>query len=60
MTVSGLEEEYAEILGNNIVCHSIPIRPGRNLAVIVETAAANHRQKMVITQRKSFVSQSRK
>ena len=41
----GLEEEYAEILGNNIVCHSIPIRPGRNLAVICEAAAANHRQK---------------
>ena len=41
----GLEEEYTEILGNNIVCHSIPIRPGRNLAVICEAAAANHRQK---------------
>ena len=40
-----MEEEYAEILGNNIVCHSIPIRPGRNLAVICEAAAANHRQK---------------
>lgn len=41
----GLEEEYTEILGNKIVCHSIPIRPGRNLAVICEAAAANHRQK---------------
>ena len=41
----GLEEEYTEILGNRVVCHSIPIRPGRNLAVIVETAAINHRQK---------------
>ena len=41
----GLEEEYTEFLGNRIVCHSIPIRPGRNLAVIVETAAVNHRQK---------------
>ena len=28
-----------------MVCHSLPIRPGRNLAVICETAAANHRQK---------------
>lgn len=41
----GLEEEYTEILGNQIICHSIPIRPGRNLAVICEAAAVNHRQK---------------
>jgi HPr kinase/phosphorylase len=41
----GLEEEYTEILGNKVVCHSLPIRPGRNLAVIVEAAAVNHRQK---------------
>lgn len=41
----GLNEEYTEFLGTKIVCHSLPVRPGRNLAVIVETAAANHRQK---------------
>ena len=41
----GLEEEYTEILGNKVVCHSLPVRPGRNLAVICETAAVNHRQK---------------
>ena len=41
----GLEEEYIEFLGNKVVCHSLPIRPGRNLAVIVESAAVNHRQK---------------
>ena len=41
----GLEEEYTEFLGNKVVCHSLPIRPGRNLAVIVECAAVNHRQK---------------
>ena len=41
----GLEEEYTEYLGNKVVCHSVPIRPGRNLAVICETAAVNHRQK---------------
>jgi len=41
----GLEEEYTEFLGNQVVCHSIPIRPGRNLAIIVESAAINHRQK---------------
>ena len=33
----GLEEEYTEFLGNKVVCHSLPIRPGRNLAVIVES-----------------------
>ena len=41
----GMEEEYTEYLGNKVVCHSIPIRPGRNLAVICESAAVNHRQK---------------
>jgi len=41
----GLNEEFTEYLGNKIVCHSLPIRPGRNLAIIVETAAINHRQK---------------
>ena len=41
----GLEEEYVEYLGNKVVCHNIPIRPGRNLAVICESAAINHRQK---------------
>ncbi len=41
----GLSDEYIEYLGNKVVCHSIPIRPGRNLAIIVESAAVNHRQK---------------
>ena len=41
----GLNEEYTEFLGNKVVSYSIPIRPGRNLAVIVEAAAVNHRQK---------------
>lgn len=41
----GLEEAYIEFLGNKVVCHSIPIRPGRNLAVICESAAVNYRQK---------------
>jgi len=43
----GLEEEYTEFLGIKVVCHSLPIRPGRNLAVIVESAAVNHRQKQM-------------
>ena len=41
----GLEDEHIEYLGNKVVCYSVPIRPGRNLAVICETAAVNHRQK---------------
>ncbi len=41
----GLEEEYTEYLGNKLACYTLPIRPGRNLAIICETAAANHRQK---------------
>ena len=41
----GLEEEHTEFLGIPVVCHRIPIRPGRNLALICEAAAVNHRQK---------------
>ena len=41
----GMEDQYTEFLGNKVVCHNIPIRPGRNLAIIVESAAVNYRQK---------------
>ena len=41
----GMEDQYTEFLGNKVVCHKIPVRPGRNLAVIVEAAAVNYRQK---------------
>jgi len=41
----GLEEEYTEYLGNKVVCHNLPIRPGRSLAIICESAAVNYRQK---------------
>ena len=41
----GLEQQYAEFLENQVVSHTIPIRPGRNLAIIVESAAINNRQK---------------
>jgi HPr kinase/phosphorylase len=41
----GLEEQYTEFLGNKVVSHAIPIRPGRNLAIICEAAAVNYRQK---------------
>jgi HPr kinase/phosphorylase len=41
----GLDNEYMEILGINIPSLIIPVRPGRNLAMIVEVAAMNNRQK---------------
>jgi len=41
----GLVEEYTEILGVKIPLLSVPVRPGRNLAMIVEVAAMNNRQK---------------
>lgn len=41
----GLNEEYIEILGNKVLCNRIPIRPGRNVAVICESAAISNRQK---------------
>ena len=41
----GLIEETTEILGHDIPSITIPVRPGRNLAIIVEVAAINFRQK---------------
>ena len=41
----GLEDNYTEYLGVKVASHNIPIRPGRNLAVICESAAVNFRQK---------------
>ncbi len=41
----GLENESTEILGLNIPSLTIPVKPGRNLAVIIEVAAMNSRQK---------------
>ncbi len=41
----GLVEEYTEILGIAVPSLNIPVRPGRNLAIIAEVAAMNNRQK---------------
>ena len=41
----GLEDQYTEILGVKIPMNTIPITPGRNLAMILEVAAMNNRQK---------------
>lgn len=42
---TGLETETTEILGIPVPCTVIPVMPGRNLAVILEAAAINNRQK---------------
>ena len=42
---TGLETEYYDILGVKVPSMLIPVMPGRNLAVILETAAINNRQK---------------
>ena len=41
----GLEEQYMEILGFKVPMNTIPFTPGRNLAVILEVAAMNNRQR---------------
>ena len=41
----GMDNEYMEILGLEVPVVTIPVKPGRNLAVIIEVAAMNHRQK---------------
>ena len=41
----GLEQQYTEILGVKVPSITVPVTPGRNLAVIFEVAAMNNRQK---------------
>ncbi len=41
----GIDNEYTEILGIKVPVLTIPVKPGRNLAVIIEVAAMNNRQK---------------
>jgi HPr kinase/phosphorylase len=41
----GLDNEYAEVLDVRIPMLTIPVKPGRNLAIIIEVAAMNNRQK---------------
>ena len=41
----GLEEQYMDLLGVKVPAITIPVRPGRNLAIILEVAAMNNRQK---------------
>lgn len=41
----GMETQYTEILGIQVPSLTIPVKPGRNLAVIIEVAGMNNRQK---------------
>jgi len=41
----GLDDFTTDIMGINIPCLTIPVKPGRNLAIIIEVAAMNHRQR---------------
>jgi HPr kinase/phosphorylase len=43
----GLEEKTVDILGVKVAAMTIPVSPGRNLAVILEVAAMNQRQKLM-------------
>ena len=43
----GLEDQFMELMGVKIPMHTIPVTPGRNLAVVLEVAAMNNRQRKV-------------
>ncbi len=41
----GMNDEYTDVLGIQIPSLTIPVKPGRNIAIIIEVAAMNNRQK---------------
>ena len=41
----GMDNEYTTLLGIEVPSLTIPVKPGRNLAIILEVAAMNNRQK---------------
>ena len=45
----GVDNHYVSILGVKVPSLTIPVKPGRNLAVILEVAAMNNRQKKMAT-----------
>ena len=54
----GLEDQFMDLLGVKVPLHTIPVTPGRNLAVILEVAAMNNRQrKMGYNAAKEFTEQ---
>ena len=54
----GLEENYTTLLDVQVPTVTIPVKPGRNLAIIIEVAAMNNRQKkMGFNAAKAFTEQ---
>lgn len=52
----GIDTEYMNILGVDVTKVTIPVSPGRNLAIIIETAARNNREKVMgINSAKEFI-----
>lgn len=43
----GIDDEYMNILGINVKKLTVPVRPGRNIAVIIEAAAVNYRYNLM-------------
>ncbi|HEY4255503.1 MAG TPA: HPr(Ser) kinase/phosphatase [Chlamydiales bacterium] len=41
----GLDEKFIEILGVSVPCHLLPVKPGRDVVLLLETIALNHRLK---------------
>ena len=41
----GLDTEYEEIMGVKVPCVTVPVRPGRNIGIIIELATMNNRMK---------------
>lgn len=41
----GIDDEYEQILGINVVKYTIPVKPGRHIGLIIEVAAKNYKQK---------------
>lgn len=57
----GLDEVYEEFLGEKIPKVTVPVRKGRNLAIILETAALNYRLKMMgVNSAEYFMQESKK
>ncbi len=57
----GLDEVYEEFLGEKIPKVTVPVRKGRNLAIILETAALNYRLKMMgVNSAEYFMEESKK
>lgn len=43
----GLDERFTELLGVNVPYHILPVKPGRDVVLLLETLALNHRLKQM-------------